>query len=43
MIRQENHSYFHCLGINLMKNYSKVTIDQISYVENLKTNKSRPQ
>ena len=36
MIGKGNQSIFQYLGINLMKNDSKITIDQIIYVENLK-------
>ena len=36
MIGKENQSIFQYLGINLMENDSKITIDQISYTENLK-------
>ena len=36
MIGKENQSIFQYLGINLMENDSKITIDQISYTKNLK-------
>ena len=36
MIRKENQSIFQYIGINLIENDSKITIDQINYAENLK-------
>ena len=36
MIGKENQSIFQYLGINLMENDSKITIDKINYAENPK-------